>query len=359
MQNGSLMTELYQKSFARQWISPAMRDFISFMEAEGVHAEQLYLGFGLLTLEQYAEAVSEVTGCPFMHLCDVPVVEGSPFSELVCERERCCPLWQEEQVWHVGFVDPSVVADASAWKERHAELSDVEMKPYVILLSEWNARRVQSDTPPSIHRMSDGVRAQLDAQGLHHVRLQPSAQEVTVSHAGGEASDIRLPSWAMNALALHLSRREMSSGWEVETHPALHGHAIHLTRQEPHADAPHPVEWMDAVEAFLQQPQGLLLLITDDAYATQRLQRLCSSLVGSPVASCMFSSSQDVEEALHGLLLGESRLACLAPARAQSWVKPEAVERMMQEWMAPSEIPLRVIRSRATSHGMAWEVLST
>ncbi len=211
----------------------------------------------------------------------------------------------------------------------------------------------ESGSIPKARNLSRLILRDAEKSGTSQVRIIPTGKEADVIFdTGGER---RIPTAALPALVLRMRKMANRSGWHVEVLPAGIGPSLHLIRQRG-ARRDHPSDWMSSLADFRAEPSGLLVIIAPDAYVARHfLNRMpMAETAGSwreldEDGPALYDADKDDgrELALHAVFCGRIAVALQCSVR-EDW------------WTSASEagIPVRVLRSRLTSAGPAWEALS-
>ena len=185
----------------------------------------------------------------------------------------------------------------------------------------------------------------------HQIRIVPTDREADILFDNG--GERRIPASVLPALAMYAQRFGVRLGWHVEVIPAGTGPALQLIRRRLAGERKHPADWSNILSGFKAEPEGLLVVISPDAYVSRHFLAkypLVESMddwrgmaIEKPV---LYDADQEDsrELALHAALAGRATVALMARA-ADDW------------WRSVSDagIPVHVIRSRLTMNGPAWE----
>ena len=185
----------------------------------------------------------------------------------------------------------------------------------------------------------------------HQIRILPTGKEADIIFDNG--GERRIPASVLPALAMRAQRVGSRHGWHVQVIPAGTGPALQFIRQRQAGARLHPADWSDVLEAFRKSPNGLLVIIAPDAYVSKHF------LTKFPFVEVMDAWREIAQEkpalydadrddgrelALHAAIAGRTTVALMARA-ADDWWQPAA----------EAGIPVRVVRSRLTTLGPAWE----
>lgn len=186
----------------------------------------------------------------------------------------------------------------------------------------------------------------------HQIRIVPTDREADILFDNG--GERRIPASVLPALAMRAQRVGSRLGWHVEVIPAGTGPALQLIRRRIAGERKHPADWSDVLGGFKAEPEGLLVVVSPDAYVSRHFLAkfpLVESMdawrdqaVDKPV---LYDADREDgrELALHSALSGRTTVALMARGTTDDW------------WQSVSEagIPVRVMRSRLTMLGPAWE----
>lgn len=190
-----------------------------------------------------------------------------------------------------------------------------------------------------------------DVARAHQIRIMPTDREADILFDNG--GERRIPASVLPALASRAQRIGGRLGWHVQVIPAGTGPALQLIRKRQASDRLHPADWSGVLDGFRTEPEGLLVVIAPDAYVSRHFLAkypLVESMdewresVGDKPA--LYDADRDAgrELALHAALSGRTTVALMARV-ASDWWQP----------VSEAGIPVRVLRSRLTVLGPAWE----
>lgn len=250
--------------------------------------------------------------------------------------------------------------DAAAAESLHGHgLHPIQAIVGTGLLTPTEARDIGFDLPnfgsvsPALNtgRLLRIILRDADVVGAHQIRILPTDREADILFDNG--GERRIPSSVLPALALRAQRVGRRLGWHVEVIPAGTGPALQLIRRRKAGERLHPVDWSGVLDGFRVEPDGLLVVISPDAYVSKHFLAkypLVESMddwrdleVDKPV---LYDADRDDgrELALHAALSGRTSVALMARV-SDDWWRP----------VSEAGIPVRVLRSRLTTAGPAWE----
>lgn len=185
----------------------------------------------------------------------------------------------------------------------------------------------------------------------HQIRILPTDREADILFDNG--GERRIPSAALPALALRAQRVGTRMGWHVQVIPAGTGPALQLIRKRQGGERLHPADWSGVLDDFREQPSGLLVIIAPDAYVSRHFLAkfpLTESVddwrqsKGDKPALYDADRDEGRELALHAAISGRTTIALMGRSGGDWW-----------QPASDAGIPVRVVRSRLTSSGPAWE----
>lgn len=204
----------------------------------------------------------------------------------------------------------------------------------------------------SAGRLLHRILRDADVAGAHQIRIVPTDREADVLFDNG--GDRRIPSAVLPALAMRAQRVGSRLGWHIEVIPVGTGPALQLIRRRAAGEQKHPADWSDVLNGFTSKPFGLLVVVSPDAYVSRHF------LVKFPLVESVDewrvmdgekpvlydADCEDGRElALHAALAGRTTVALMARPGATDWWQS----------VVDAGISVRVMRSRLTMMGPAWE----
>lgn len=315
----------------RGWIAADVGDKVRDLLRRGLNAEQALLGCRLVDIGRYGEALSEVTGLPFVQVQDAAVPSVAGIGADACRTFGICPLAQDGKELFVGFTR----------RPEENEFKDVKrlvlgngfrLRPFAILRSDWRRFVKEPGVRPRASRLFHSIRSLAEAGGLHSVQIVPRGPHATVSfsHQTHIAPSLSFPAARLPAFRLSTQRVAPRYGWNIEPDAARQG--FRWTREEPFPDAPHPME--DRLPDV--SSPGLWVLVGVDPYL---LSRLCDATAERMDAA----DASGQERALHAALAGR-KVVATAPSIGDWW-RPAA----------EADIPVHLLRCHHAAEGEAWE----
>lgn len=334
MPSRSWASQLAQAAYERGWLTSSARAKSLLLVDSGLHPEQVYIGLGLLSVEQYATCVHAEWGITIERLdAEAWSVVGSytDFRAIEGENEageRCLfrtDVWtRSERVPEAAEVAIKDVflSDVLRWC-RQSEPVDLSVSQWLEAWSTVQATEVRLGVEQHRGVVQAGVERTYLDDGCIKPEEVPALQ--VWFEAGFGARD-----WASERML------GMESDWLVLV--ARHDR--------------HPLTSMHAWRAFLQDPKGVLYLVDPDAWLRDRVKRLDALgehsvlFQGTRPYRCEPLTPAEREVAMHGALAGA----------AICWIDEAGESSGHLRQLAGAGIPVTLVRGRATSHGVAWEV---
>lgn len=339
------------------WITPKTVQKTRILLEHGLHPEQALIGTGLVTPDQYGEALT--------HLFDIPFARPAARSKFVGSlprldrdwlvKQRAVMLDQDVSTLLVAFADPSDVKAMKAVTSA-VQAHGLRLVPAVTLWSDIRpTKEPLSATMRSIRRQ---LQHHLDHAATSHVEMGADANGWHVSHESVQCLDKDLiphPPSSSSALTLHLLRQKESSfsDWSIVLHPTSHGAVLSLKRQAKNASQAHPLEWSQIFEAFTQHPEGVLVFVSSgvDLLQTQAEQygwlqkKEAVHWRTQPNIPAIYCAEEEAEqeEAMHAALSGRPVVAYQQTSDLR-WIEP----------LQHALVPISVLERHAVPNGMAW-----
>lgn len=315
------------------------------MAVHGVHVEQILVGGGFVTPEEYGAHLAECSGYPFLRP-ELSMKKGMLDWPTPLADEGTWPLAVNGGKWTIGFVEPKRTLLERVKGLLHKQRRT--LVPAMILRSDWRRLMPSTSRRDTITDLTQQLFAFAERNGAFHLRLVGLGGEtVVVPDVGHNEPMLRVPSDLLSALRLRLLRQGSSYGWVVQTKRVPGGWWIRLVR---HRDRQHPAEWSDRLQRFLTAPKGLLVLVRPDAYLEQHFFHAQPSAQpwrsAAGLQAMRANTHAEQEVALHTALFGHPVVA-LSDAANPWW-----------EDAVASGLPVTVLRGHETSHGKAWEGFS-
>ncbi len=339
------------------WLTPKTAQKTRVLLEHGLHPEQVLIGTGLMTPDQYGEALT--------HIFDIPFIRRATLSRSTRRAPRLDADWlsaqravmmdEEVSTLLVAFADPSdtkaVKAVASA-----VQAHGLELVPAVTL---WSDIR-PAYTPPlaAISHVRRHLQYHLDQASTSHLEVGSDRHGWHLSHESIQALEpdlITHPPASAPALTLHLLRhgQQAFTDWKLSHHPTSHGAILTLKRQKDQAAQMHPLDWSQTLEMFTRHPQGVLVFVASgqDVLQVQAEQRgwlhqeegaHWRTQPGLP-AIYQVEEKESQEEALHAALSGRPVVAYQKTSDVR-WAEP----------LQYAHIPVSILERHVVPNGMAW-----
>ncbi len=297
----------------------------------GLSLEQALIGTGLMHPESYGFFLAQACGMPFVRVSAESAEMPAALSRMVCCVLEAVPISQHENRWIVAMTHPDetrmdILRQCARQGGWIAELR-------VILRSDWlTLRNRDSATAADASAFFN----RLDLHGTHEVRVLPTRDGADV-WMDMMTHDRPRMSWSMSqspARMAAFARRLVRDGWAVSTHQTIHGPSLTASRVKLRTDA-HPLSVCERIGAFLEKPDGLLILVRPD-------HALCKWMDLTTVLRANTPCEQ--EDVLHRALAGESIV--VRSDHDNAWWKSAA----------HADIPVHVVRGHLTSSGHAWSI---
>ncbi|MBP6945105.1 hypothetical protein KBD61_05305 [Patescibacteria group bacterium] len=339
------------------WLTPKTVQKTRVLLEHGLHPEQALIGTGLMTPDQYGEALTHMFDIPFTRRVALPrSARRAPRLDadwLV--EQRAVMIDEDVSTLLVAFADPS---DAKAVKAvaSAVQAHGLELVPAVTL---WSDVR-PAYTPPlaTVSSIRRQLQNRLDHASTSHVEIGCDTHGWHVSHQSVQALDRDLithsPASAP-ALAMHLLRhRERAfADWSISHSATSHGAVLTLKRQEDQAAQTHPLDWSQAFEVFTQHPEGMLIFVASgqdlvQARAEQQgwlLEKEEAHWRTQPDLPAVYQVEEEEyqEEAVHAALSGRPVVAYQKTPDVR-WAEP----------LQYAHIPVSILQRHVVPNGMAW-----
>lgn len=324
---------LAQAAYERGWLAASAQKKAGLLSEAGLHPEQVFIGTGLLSAEQYATLVERLWKIKLERLdIDTYTLKNRAQSAVgVFEAEDEAG---ERVVLRVdAWARPSV--EVSKAPVRHVFFSDVLRwlrQPGVVELSAGEWLEAWNEV--------GGTELHL---GVEHGRgvVQTGMEQRSLDDGCIKREEVpALQAWFEAGFG--------SRDWGAIREPGIESDWLELVAKH----IQHPLTGKQAWEGFLRAPEGVLYVVEPDAWlrrqiaafdqAThdQRLFQERKTWHTSPVAA------EERERVVHGVLAGAS--LC--------WVDDTGSSFGCVRQIAGAGIPVTVVRARSTVHGTAWEV---
>ncbi len=346
-------TELVQRLIgtcqSQGWLSASAAERAESLCRHGLHPEQALLGTKLIDEDRYGEALSQAHDLPFMRVLSESAERVRDLLPEPLQRDaQVMPLALDQKDLFVGYTDPSDTQRMKAVSRAGLE-QGLRVKPFVILVSDWRAHRPSMPwADVTTDRLERSIISAADAGQVHGFWIH-AADRMAHVHLGH--TDHTLPSFSfprafLPALRLRLERRSERNPWMVER--SLNGmdQAIHVVRSDTYDEESHPTEWMEGLQDFVKQPNGLLVVLRPDAFLRRQLteQFVDGTETGSRKQPCWIDArdAEGKELALHAAMLGRTTVA-FAKADDAWWQEA-----------AQAGIPVRVLQATHLPRQVAW-----
>lgn len=339
------------------WITPKTVQKTRILLEHGLHPEQALIGTGLVTPDQYGEALTHLFDIPFARPAArvrfagrFPRLDGDWLAE-----QRAVILDQDISTLFVAFADPSNIKAIKAVTSA-VQGYGLKLVPAVTLWSDIRPRK----RPPvaSVSSIRRHLLDRLDRAATSHLEIGADADGWHISHQSIQFLDKDLlphPHASAPALAVHVLHQQdpSFSDWNMSLHATSYGAALTLKRQENNAIHTHPLDWSQAFEVFSQHPKGVLIFVSSEQDLLQARAKQRGWLPENneghwrtqPELPAIYrvEEEEDQEEAVHASLSGRPVVAYQKTSDL-SWAKP----------LQYAGIPVSVLERHVVPNGMAW-----
>lgn len=326
---------LLEAAYRRGWLVRSVQDKVLFLVGQGLHPEQALLGTGLLTMSQYADLVQEQFGYTLQRLDQdawTLAVTGTSLPEEVAAGI------DEQKVSALFVSDPWRWKEA-AWFTRASNIVPVFRSD----LLRWLRKSETVDFAMSAWWET------LSRHEVHEARLlvHEGRGEVWLGSGAYPDPELRLSREEVPALQAWLEAGYPQIEWKTKRLPGVESDMIEMVHTQKH----HPLTRMMGWQAFLQEPRGVLAVLSPDAWLEQALEHLPNAgnhatlFTSTQLVRVRPQSEQDREAAHHAALSG-------CPL---CWIEDAPNDHAWMRSLAQAGIPVHVIRSRQTAHGATWE----
>lgn len=331
MPSRSWASQLAQAAYERGWLTSAARSKSLMLIESGLHPEQVFIGMGLLSAQQYAECVQACWGITLERLdVDAWSMVGPSLSDGVIEGENESG---ERQVFRADGWDSSSVLSAKNVKDVY--YSDLiqwrrQPDPVDLSVSEWLEAWSTVDATEvrlGVEQHQGVVQAGVTRTYLDDGCIKP--EEVPA-----------LQTWFEGGFG--------SRDWSSERMLGIESDWLILVAKHSR----HPLKSLEAWQAFFEKPQGVLYLVDPDEWLRRQVSQLVElrdhreAFQPAKPYRCEPRSAAEQEVALHSALAGT----------AVCWVDEGGASTGLLRQLAAAGIPVVLVRGRATHHGTAWEV---
>lgn len=309
----SVVSDLLTVCQGEGWLSHAVQAKVQIMMEQGLHPEQALIGTGIVSIEQYGEALSRVFDVPFVRKTAASVRHASLIDEQTLARAHAFVADRDPSSALVAFADPS---DPQALHivDQALQKKGISLVPAATL---WSDLRPQHTTPPpSVASLRRSLEHSLSQSGASVFEIGHIDSGWHTHHEGLFEHDAVWQrthgSTATPALAMHLTKHPLH-GWQLEATTTSHGTMVRLERGEPHAQGAHPLDWSQSMQRLVKEGQGVLVII----HADKATEALLSHRFPQAEAGAQWRSSaqphvyrmrreDQQEEVLHAILSGRS-----------------------------------------------------
>lgn len=349
--DATVVSDLLAVCQGEGWLSPTVRPKVQIMIEHGLHPEQALIGTGLVSPEQYGEALSQLFEVPFVRKTEgaarhVDVLNGATLNKaraFVADRDPSSAL--------VAFADPSH-PEALQMIDRALQRMGIALVPAVALWSELQSTNL---TP---QRAVASLRRQLE-----HALAQSSATQFEVGssendwHTHHEGLHVHDRSWqehhpaaAGSALVAHLTYHTPTD-WQVREVQTSQGSLMQLQRETVHTHEAHPLNWSQAMQIFASTGKGVCVVVRADKSTEKLLHRRWPKAVAGAHWRASLNQphvyhaqeADEREEALHAALSGRPVLV-LQPDEQVGWL----------QGLRPLGIPVSCLTRTVLPEGAAW-----
>lgn len=333
---------------ARGHLGPRARARVFSLLSHGLHPEQVLIGAGVVSLQEYRTLLKELTGLS-VEPVNAPGVFPDGLSREESRRLFVVPIAQEGDIWRIGYVEPwnqstreriQALAQAHAWQE----------DPKTLLFSEWRRLYPAPSSTLRHHlRLARSVRATQGGVPLQQTWF------VDAFHPRTQLQDPRLaqrslPGSQLPALARRLQRDARRQDVIIELKATEYGPVI-VVHREVEEGHDHPTSWMQTLLTLQQQPQeGLSLLLGVDPHFSA-LMRGASTGEATNLESWREDElirltrpkPEQQEELIHAIIAGKKAIVHIPHPQEPWW-----------EALHEAGVPVRVIHKQLLPEGESW-----
>jgi hypothetical protein len=326
---------LLEAAYRRGWLVRSVQGKVTFLLDQGLHIEQALLGTGLLTMSQYADLVQEQFGYTLQRLdqdawtlaaTSMPLPEGA--AAAIDEQKVSAVLVSDPWIWkesawfkRASNVLPVFRSDILRWL-RHKEPVDFAMSAW------WEAL--------SQHEVTEARLLVHEGKG-----------EVWLGSGTYPDPELALSREEVPALQAWLEVGFPQTAWTTTRIAGAESDIVEMVHTSRH----HPLAGMTLWQTFLQEPKGVLAILSPDAWLERALQHLpdggnhATLFTSAQLVRIRPLNDQDREAAHHAALTG-------CPL---CWIEDAPSDHTWMRTLAQAGVPVHVIRSRQTAHGATWE----
>ena len=347
----SVVSDLLTVCQGEGWLSPTVQGKTQMMIEQGLHPEQALIGTGIVSIEQYGEALSRLFDVPCVRKTAASTRHASLIDEQTLTRARAFVTDRDPSSALEAFADPS---DPQALQivDQALQKKGVSLVPAVTL---WSDLRMQHATSlPSAASLRRSLEHTLAQSGtsifeLGHVDSGWYTQHQSLSGHDATWQHAHV-STTVPALAMHLGKHALR-GWRMEATATSHGTMLRLEREAPHAQGIHPLDWSQPMQRLMNEGQSVLVII----HADKAAEALLFDRFPQAEAGIQWRSSakqphvyraqreEQQEEVLHAALSGRSAII-LQQNNDLEWAQS----------MRSLGIPVSCLERCPTPEGTAW-----
>lgn len=246
--DASVVPDLLAVCEGEGWVSPAVRTKVDIMIEHGLHPEQALIGTGVVSAEQYGEALSQLFDIPFVCRTDASVRYANLIPERILTDARAYVADRDASSALVAFADPSDPQALHAIDQALGRIG-VTLVPAVTLSSDVSSMRAMA--PSSAATLRRRLEAAFAQSGTTSFECGQMNANWYTHHEGVHACD---RAWqkeyapaTSSALAMHLTRH-MPTGWQVCHVPTSQGRIIRYTRENASPADTHPLDWSHVMQ---------------------------------------------------------------------------------------------------------------
>lgn len=337
------------------WLNPKIVQKTRVLIEHGLHPEQALIGTGLLTPDQYGEALTHIFDVPFARPVSSPrrPARASRIDSVWLAGQRAAVIDESVTKLIVAFADPSDTNALNA-VEHAVQAHGWELVPAVTL---WSDIRSTQGVPLStVGSARRHLQHALEQASTSRIEIGNDAHGWHVTHDSVQSLErgvIKVASTSAPALTLHLQRHaeQRESNWNLSHHATSHGSILVLQREERNVSQMHPLKWSQAFQEFTQTPRGMLVFVTPVSDIQPKREEYGWLEEGEAhwrthahmPAVYQVEAEDGQEEAVHAALSGRPVVAHQKTADL-GWLEP----------LQHANIPVSVLERHAVPNGMAW-----
>ncbi len=353
----SVVSDLLAVCQGEGWLTSKTVQKTRVLLEHGLHPEQALIGTGLITPDQYGEALTHVFDIPYTRRVTLPrSTRRAPRLDINwLSQQRAIIIDEDRSALLVAFADPSDTRAVKAVANA-VQAHGLELVPVVTL---WSDIR-PAYTPPlaAVSSVRRQLRHHLDEASTSHLEIGSDTRGWHLFHQGVQSLDAGLithPPASASALTLHLLRHQGQSfaDWNISHEPTSHGAVLALRRPGDHVKERHPLNWSQAFEGFIRHPEGVLIVVSSEqdflqARAEQQgwlREKKEAHWRTQPDLPAIYpvDEEQGQEEAVHAALSGRPVVA-YQKNPDMHWAKQ----------LQYAHIPVSILERHRVPNGMAW-----